>query len=411
MSRSARIAIIGGGIGGLTAAQALIQRGFEVSVYEAAPELKEIGAGVALGPNAMKALRSLGLEDKVREVAWESDYQYLRNWKTGAVIQKTARKGPLYERYGATGCSAHRADLLDVLGAALPPEMVHLAARCTDVESTSTGAVARFRDGSEIEADVIIGADGIHSAVRASLFGPDAPRFTGKICWRCLVPTDAIPGGLYEGEGATWLGPHGAIVVYKVRRGELVNVVAHFDDESWTEESWIREAPREEVIENYKGWHESLMRLFGASEKHYKWALYDREPLSRWAQGNVAILGDAAHPMLPYLGQGACQAMEDGCVLAAALEAMPDDLPGALKLYERVRLPRANRVVLEARARGEDNHLVSPLAALKRDMLIKVRERFGKDRSGRGSGWIFEYDPGSPDVLKASNAAEPASVA
>ena len=399
MARTARIAVIGGGIGGLTAAQALLRRGFEVSVYESAPELKEIGAGVSLSPNAMKALRSLELEDAVRDVAYVSEYQYLRNWKTGAVIQKTARSGPLRERYGATGCSAHRADLLEVLGSSLPDEIVHLGARCSSVESTDHGAVARFTDGSEVEADVIVGADGIHSAVRASLFGPDAPRFTGKICWRCLVPVDAIPGGLYGGEGATWLGPHGAVVVYKVRRGELVNVVAHFDNDNWTEESWIRECPRDEVIENYAGWHESLIRLFSASEKHYKWALYDREPLSQWTEGRVAILGDAAHPMLPYLGQGACQAMEDGCVLATALASMLDDLPGALKLYERVRLPRANRVVLEARARGEDNHLVSPWAALKRDVLIKLRQRFGKDRTGRGSGWIMEYDAGAPDVL------------
>jgi salicylate hydroxylase len=211
---------------------------------------------------------------------------------------------------------------------------------------------------------------------------------------------DAVPGGLATRDSVTWLGPHGAVVVYLVRRGELVNVVAHYDNDTWTEESWIREAPRQEVIDNYKGWHESLHRIFEASERHYKWALYDREPLSQWTKGNVTILGDAAHPMLPYLGQGACQAMEDGVVLAAALASMPDDLPTALKLYERVRLPRANRVVLEARARGEDNHLVSPIAALKRDMLIKVRQRFGSDRTGRGTAWILGYDAGSEAVLR-----------
>ena len=348
----------------------------------------------------MKALRSLGLEQAVRDVAWESEYQLLRNWRTGSIIQKTPRTGPLLERFGATGCSVHRADLLDVLGGPLPQEIVHLGARCSGVESTANGAVARFTDGSEVEADVIVGADGIHSAVRSSLFGPDAPRFTGKICWRCLVPVDAIPGGLSSTDNGTWLGPHGAVVVYLVRRGELVNVVAHYDDDSWTEESWIREAPREEVIENYKGWDETLMRIFSASEKHYKWALYDREPMKQWTKGHITLLGDAAHPMLPYLGQGACQAMEDGCVLATALAKMPDDVEGALQLYERVRRPRANRVVLEARARGEDNHLVSPIAAWKRDMLIKLRQHFGSDRTGRGAGWIFEYDAGSDEVLK-----------
>jgi len=400
MARAPRIALIGGGIGGLTAAHALLRRGFEVSVHEAAPELKEIGAGVALGPNSMKALRSLDLEQPVRDVAWESEFQYLRNWKTGRVISKTPRDST---RYGAAGCSVHRADLLDVLGKDLPPEIIHLGARCVGVENRENSAVARFRDGTEIEAEVVIGCDGIHSVTRESLFGPDAPRFTGKICYRCLVPTDAIPGGLLGGDGATWLGPHGTVVVYRVRRGELVNVVAHYDDEGWREESWIRECPKEEVIERYKGWHESLANLFSVSEKHYKWGLHDRDPLKQWTKGNVTLLGDAAHPMLPYLGQGAGQAMEDGVVLAAAIAKLPDDLPAALKLYEELRLPRASRVVLTARERGKDNHLVSPIAAWKRDLLIAVRKRFGKDNSGRGTAWIPEYDASKvlPDESKA----------
>jgi salicylate hydroxylase len=392
-----RIAVIGGGIGGLTAARALLRRGFEVAVYEAAPELKEIGAGVALGPNAMKALRSLDLEDAVRAVAWESEFQLLRNWHSGRIISKTLRTA----RFGATGCTAHRADLLDVLSASLPKEIVKLGARCVGVETTDHGASARFTDGSEIEADVIVGADGIHSAVRTSLFGPDAPRFTGKICYRCLVPVDSIPGGMSSTDNATWLGPHGAVVVYMVRRGELVNVAAHYDNDSWTEESWIRECTRAEVTDNYRGWHPDLLRIFSAGERHYKWALYDRDPLPQWTKGRATILGDAAHPMLPYLGQGACQAMEDGCVLATALASMLDDPRAALQLYERVRLPRASRVVLTARARGEDNHLVSPWAALKRDALIALRRRFGTDPTGRGAAWIFDYDAGSDKVLAA----------
>jgi salicylate hydroxylase len=210
-----------------------------------------------------------------------------------------------------------------------------------------------------------------------------------------------VPGGLPTTDNTTWLGPHGAVVVYLLRRGELVNVVAHYDNDTWTEESWIRECDRAEVIDNYRGWHESLLRLFSASERHYKWALYDRDPLSQWTSGRATILGDAAHPMLPYLGQGACQAMEDGCVLAAALTATPDDVPRALHLYERARLPRARRVVLTARERGEDNHLVSPWAALKRDALIALRRRFGTDPTGRGAAWIFDYDAGSPNVLAA----------
>jgi len=306
-------------------------------------------------------------------------------YAAGAMIEQQVGRGipEIFERDG-------EAAFRNLEAALLPSALVgEVAVRGAQVAS------ARFTDGTEIEADVIVGADGIHSAVRASLFGPDAPRFTGKICWRFLVPVDAVPGGLSTTDSTTWLGPHGAVVVYLVRRGELVNVVAHYDNDSWTEESWIRECDRAEAIENYRGWHESLLRLFSASERHYKWALYDRDPLPQWSKGCATILGDAAHPMLPYLGQGACQAMEDGCVLAAALDAIPDDPRGALQLYERVRLPRANRVVLSARERGEDNHLVSPWAALKRDAFIALRRRFGVDPTGRGSAWIFDYDAGS----------------
>jgi salicylate hydroxylase len=175
--------------------------------------------------------------------------------------------------------------------------------------------------------------------------------------------------------------------------------VAHHDDDSYKHESWITECDRQEPIQRYGKWHESLKRLFSASQVWYKWALYDRDPIPQWTRGRVTVLGDAAHPMLPYLGQGACQAMEDGCVLAMALEAMPDDVPGALQLYERSRRPRASQVVLAARARGVDNHLVSPLAALKRDALIWLRQRISSDRGGRGLTWIPAYDAGSRSVL------------
>jgi salicylate hydroxylase len=398
MRRAARIAVIGGGIGGLTAARALRQRGFEPRVYEAAPELKEIGAGVALHPNAMKALHSLDLDGPVRAVAWESGYQVVRDGRSGRVLTRTPQRGYLERRFGATGCTVHRTDLLDVLAAGLPVDTLQLGARCVRVQTNADGASARFADGTEIEADVVIGADGIHSAVRASLIGPDAPRFTGKVCWRFLVPADAVKEGDWSNY-TLWLGPHGSVVVYLVRRGELVNAVAHCDNDTWTEESWTRECDRSEALANYAGWHESLLRLFAASERHYKWALFERDPLASWTRGRATLLGDAAHPMLPYLGQGAAQAIEDGCVLAAALRVLPDDLAAALQLYERSRLPRTTRVVLSARARGSGDQTPSRWAALKRDALIALRSRLGSDRTGRGFAWLYDYDAGSMDVL------------
>lgn len=399
MARTTRVAVIGGGIGGLAAAHALRRRRVEVTVYEATPELKEIGAGVALGPNAMKALRAIELDDAVRKIGWESEFQTLRNGLNGRVISKTPRSVAAHQ-YGTGGCSAHRADLLDALAGNLPKELVVLSARCDGVRNEGSTAVAHFTNGDEIEADVIIGADGIHSRVRESLFGPDAPRFTGKICYRSVIPIDALEDGMRMRDTGTWLGPHGTIVLYGVRRGELINVVCHHDDENYKHESWIAECDRQEVVERYSRWHESLLRLFSAGDVWYKWALYDRDPIPRWTLGRITLLGDSAHPMLPYLGQGACQAIEDGVVLAAALERSAEDLPSALALYERARRPRASRVVLAARARGVENHLSSPVASLRRDVLIAIRKRFTKDRaSGRGDPWIGMYDAGSPDVL------------
>jgi salicylate hydroxylase len=393
-----RVAIIGGGIGGLTAARALCRRGIEVAIYESAPELREIGAGVALGPNAMKVLRSLGLEDEVRAIAGRWDWAVTRNGKTGRAISKTSREQQA-SSFGSAGATAHRADLLDVLSHSVASELVTLGARCIAVEPDGPVAVARFEDGSEVDADLIIGADGIHSAVRASLFGPDAPRFTGKICYRSVVPVAAVPGEAPPQENVQWLGPHGTIVLYPVRRDELINVVCHYDDEGYRHESWVSRCERAEVLERYRDWHESLLRVFSAGEVWYKWALYDRDPIPRWTRGRVSVLGDAAHPMLPYLGQGACQAIEDGCVLAAALVAEPDDPVAALALYERSRRPRASQVVLASRDRGVSNHLASPLAALRRDVSIAVRRRFGHDPDGRGTGWIPEYDASSSSAL------------
>jgi salicylate hydroxylase len=399
-----RVAIIGGGIGGLTAALALSQAGVEVSVFEAAGELKEIGAGVALHANAMRVLRAVGVEDAVRKVAGRTTFHATRDGISGRVISKTSRKRHT-ALHGILPATVHRADLLDVLAAAQPPEMVSLSKRCVSVESGQSSAVARFADGSSVEADIIVGADGIHSAVRTSLFGPDAPRFTGKICYRSVIPRAAVRGGMpssVAADNGQWLGPHGTIVLYPLRGAELINVVCHYDDDSYRHESWVTRCSREEVLQRYQGWHESLLRLFEAGDTWYKWALYDRDPIPAWTSGRVTLLGDAAHPMLPYLGQGACQALEDGSVLGLALAASPADPVAALSVYERVRRPRASRVVLTARARGVSNHLPSRWAAWRRDAAIAVRRQLNRrDPEGRGAGWLAEYDATSPSVLNS----------
>jgi salicylate hydroxylase len=401
--RKPRIAIIGGGIGGLTAAAALHQRGVEVEVFEQSAKIAEIGAGVALTPNAMKAYRALGLEAEVTDIGYESDYQELRNWNTGAVFSRVPRRGAYTKEFGAAYLTMHRADLIEVLRRRLPDRVIYLGARCTEVEAGDTFARARFADGKEIEADVIVGADGIHSAVRGSLFGPQAPRFAGCVCWRGLVPFDAFPPGTVSRDGTMYMGPKSHVIYYLVRRGELVNFVAHMEGHSWTGESWTQECDRSEVMDTYAGWHEPLLRLLGSSERYYKWALYDRDPLDRWTKGRVTLLGDSAHAMLPYIGQGACMAIEDGYTLAAAIARMPDELGAALRHYEQLRLPRTRRAVLGARARGEEMHLTSPWAQLTRNVKMALKHRLGRDKTGIQLGSFYDYDVAAESGM-ATNA-------
>jgi salicylate hydroxylase len=403
MARAPRIAIVGGGIGGLGAALALEQRGAEVAVYERSPVLSEVGAGLNLTPNAIKACRALGIEAEVEAIGSGSDFLIIRSWKSGRVISRT-RRGDFRQKFGAPNLSVHRADLLEVLSGALKATDIRLGMRCVAVETRNRQAMARFADGSEIEADLVIGADGIHSAVRKCLFGADAPHFTGCICWRGMAPVEALPRDINTTDGAMWMGPHGHVVHYPVHRGTLLNIVAHVDSDAWTEESWTHECDVSEVVTAYDRWNPDLTRLYPCSERWYKWALYDRDPLERWSRGSATLLGDSAHAMLPYLGQGACMAIEDGYVLAALI-ANEADVRAALKTYETLRMPRTRRTVLGSRMRARENHLASPLARLMRDAKFALRDKLGADRTAFQAAWLYEYDVAQDPALQAKEPA------
>ena len=397
MPRAPRVAIVGGGIGGLAAALALEQRGAETIVCEQTPALSEIGAGLNVTPNAVKALRALGVEDKVTAAACDTNFLNIRSWDSGRYISRT-RRSDFREKFGAPNLGVHRADLLAILAGALKTTDIRTGLRAVAVESRDHNAVARFAGGSEIEADIVVGADGIHSVVRNSLFGAAAPRFTGCICWRGMAAADAVPRDINIADGTMWMGPHGHVVHYPVRRGELLNIVAHIDSDGWTEESWTRECDVSEPVETYAAWHSDLTRVFPCSVRWYKWALYDRDPLPRWSKGRAALLGDSAHAMLPYLGQGAAMAIEDACVLAAMIAREPGDLGAALQAYERIRAPRATAAVLGARVRAKENHLASRWAQLRRNIKFALRERLGGGRNGDNTafqvGWLYNYDVG-----------------
>jgi salicylate hydroxylase len=330
-------------------------------------------------------------------IGYQAPDQVVRSYRSGRVIARQQRGDDIRQRYGAEFLSIHRADLLDIFAEALPPSRLHLNADCIGTETRGDVAVARFADGSEIEADLVVGADGIHSAVRESLFGHIEPTFTGCICWRGMAPIEAVAHMSGALDMTAWWGPHVHVVHYPVRRGELINFVAHINSDGWTEESWNYEVDRSELMETYARWNDSLLRLIEASDRYYKWALFDRDPLDSWGKGRVTLLGDSAHPMLPYLGQGACMAVEDGIVLAEAVKNSPDDLALALGDYELLRKPRATRAQLGSRHRAKQNHLASPFARLKRDIGMALRSRFARDKSPNQADWLYDYDAAAED--------------
>jgi len=404
MRRKPRIAIVGGGIGGFTAALAMRQRGIEVELFEQSPRIGEIGAGVTLSPNAVKAYRALSIDDQIASIGFESDFQVVRDGNTGAEISRVLRKGVYQKEFGAPYFSMHRADLVEVLARNVSEDIVRLDARCVAAQNTPTGAVARFADGREIEADLVVGADGIHSAVRRSIFGEEAPRFTGTVCWRGLVPYDRLPNGAISTDLNLYMAPRRHLIHYMVRRGELVNFVAHVESDSWTGESWTQECDRSEMLETFADWHEPVLELIGASDQHYKWALYDRDPLDRWSSGNITLLGDSAHAMPPFIGQGACMAIEDGYILAASVAGSPDDLAEALRRYEGLRVSRASRAVLEARALGEQMHLSSDEERQERNARMAHGHKAGGDKTGVNLGSFYAYDVAAVAMAGLSHA-------
>ncbi len=354
MARKPRVVIAGGGIGGLSAAIALNRRGIDVEVYEQAQGIGEIGAGLTLSPNALKAYAGLGVRDAIEAVGFESEWQVVRRWNDGAEVSRVNRSG-YAGLFGAPYISLHRADFVDVLAANFPAGRLHLQSQAVGAENATDGAVLRLADGRELEADLVVGADGVRSAVRASILGAESPRFTGTVCFRGLVPFDKVADALRSKSWTLYVGPERHVIYYMVRRGEVVNFVAHVDTGTWTGESWTQEADPAEIISTFDGWHEPLLELLGAADTYYKWALYDRDPIPSWTDGRITLLGDAAHAMPPFIGQGAGMSVEDGYVLAAALDHLPQDVPAALRLYESLRVERANSMVLRARA-GRDKY-------------------------------------------------------
>jgi salicylate hydroxylase len=393
MSKPLRVGIVGAGIGGVALARALRLRGIDAHLFERAAAFGEIGAGVQITPNAAKVLQALGLGAELEAVGFLPEAMVGRDWDTARELFRTPLREVCPRLFGAGFYHVHRADLHAILCRDFPLDRVRFDVQCRSVETTAQGAIASFSDGSTFEADLIVGADGIHSAVRDALWGRTAARYTGHMCWRALVPVERHPLSFVSPDASFWMGPKAHIVTYYVKGGAAVNIVAVNESAQWVAESWTEPSTREELLGAYQGWHRNILDLFARvdSDQTFKWGLFDRDPMAQWSKGHATLLGDAAHPMLPFLSQGAAMAIEDGYVLAAAL-AHFDDLDAALRAYEAERLPRTARVQLEARERGRTYHLSTPEELRRRDLELQQQQAKNPNAVGIKAEWVYEYD-------------------
>lgn len=387
-----RIAIVGGGLGGLVAALFLRQAGIDAQVYEQSRTLREAGAGIVVPPNMVRALAELGLAEALPsfavqlEAAWE-----FRRWQDGRVLFSQPMGQACLQMYGAHCYVAHRGDLLALYQRALPAEQVHADRRLVALRNSGDEVELEFaaRDGGmhTVRADAVIGADGIHSLLREQLAPAAGSRFSGLCAYRCLVPAEAAPAMARRPVQSLWLGPGRHLVHYPVSGGRLVNIVAIVPAGDWRTESWVAEGDVADLRGEFEGWAAPVQQLLASASQTQRWALYDRSPLERWSQGRVTLLGDAAHAMLPFFAQGAAQATEDAAVLARCLRGVAQEgVPQALARYEGARRPRASQVQSMSRGREIRNHLPDGPEQAQRDA------EFASGDPLRQSAWLYGHD-------------------
>lgn len=387
------VLIAGAGIGGLAAGLALIQRGFAVKIFEQAPKLEEVGAGLQLAADGTKILIALGLREQMEEVVCEASGKEVRLWNTGERRKLFDLGEDSRARFGAPYWFVHRADLHFALKAAVDAadsEAVITDARCTGFEEVEGRVRLDLQNRDSVWGDVLVGADGVHSCLRDQMFASPKAEFTGMLAWRGLARTENLPKHMRDPIGTNWVGPGGHVITYPLRRGELMNFVGIIERDDWTVESWSTKGTKEECARDFEGWHPEIHDIIQAVDQPFKWALVGRDPLQTWSKGRATVLGDAAHPTLPFLAHGAIMALEDAFALARCLDEAPEDPITALRRYEATRVTRATDIVNGAAANATRFHnevLSDPRGAV--DYLDnewapeKVRQRYD---------WLFEYD-------------------
>lgn len=385
------VLIAGGGIGGLTCALAFARRGFDVHLFEQAASFGEVGAGIQLSPNCVRVLHALGLEERLRRIAFLPEGTQMRDWKNGRTIAANALGASVLATYGFPYYHVHRADLMDALAGHAREQtnlQLHSGARCEAFAQTASGVDLHVDEHTiqrHYHGALLIGADGIHSSIRAQLFGAAAPRFTGNVAWRGLVPAERLPRGLVDPVATVWMGPGKHFVHYYVRGGALVNCVCVVEKAGWEVESWTQRGDHVELKRDFAGWHGTVAALIDSMDADacFKWALFDRPPMPKWSDGRVTLLGDACHPTLPFMAQGAAMAIEDAAVLARCVDGA-DDVGKALTRYESLRRSRTSRVQLGSRGNAKLFHLRPPFSWLRNRALSRSR--------GNVFDWLFRYD-------------------